>query len=122
MSSEQGKGKLYRLNCDGSLQVMVENVGCSNAMAFRLDRSGLFYTDSFAGDSLCLITISSMAHFTIDAFLPLRESGWNARWRCGRQGRPGMVCLLGGRLQSPAFAPMAARSKEFRFPRARFPA
>jgi sugar lactone lactonase YvrE len=27
---------------------MVENVGCSNGIAFTLDRSGFFHTDSFA--------------------------------------------------------------------------
>lgn len=48
MSSPAGKGRLYRLDTDGSLHVVLENIGCSNGMAFTLDQKGFYYTDSFA--------------------------------------------------------------------------
>src|SRR5580704_14758077 len=48
MSSTAGKGKLYRLDTDGSLYVVLEGIGCSNGMAFTLDQKGFYYTDSFA--------------------------------------------------------------------------
>jgi D-xylono/L-arabinono-1,4-lactonase len=48
MSSTQSKGALYRLDLDGSVHKVLEGVGCSNGMAFTLDRRGCYYTDSFA--------------------------------------------------------------------------
>ncbi len=48
MSSAAGKGRLYRLDTDGSLRVVLEGIGCSNGMAFTLDQKGFYYTDSFA--------------------------------------------------------------------------
>jgi sugar lactone lactonase YvrE len=48
MSSPAGKGRLYRLDTDGSLHVVLEGIGCSNGMAFTLDQKGFYYTDSFA--------------------------------------------------------------------------
>lgn len=48
MSSTAGKGRLYRLDTDGSLDVVLEGIGCSNGMAFTLDQKGFYYTDSFA--------------------------------------------------------------------------
>jgi D-xylonolactonase len=48
MSSAQSKGSLYRLDLDGSVHKLLGGVGCSNGMAFTLDRKGLYYTDSFA--------------------------------------------------------------------------
>ena len=41
-------GRLYRLNTDGSLTKLLDGIGCSNGMAFTLDRTGFFYTDSSA--------------------------------------------------------------------------
>ena len=41
-------GRLYRLDCDGSLTLLLDGIGCSNGMAFTPDRTGLFYTDSLA--------------------------------------------------------------------------
>jgi D-xylonolactonase len=46
--SPAGKGRLYRLDTDGSLDVVLEGIGCSNGMAFTLDQKGFYYTDSFA--------------------------------------------------------------------------
>ncbi len=48
MSTHESKGRLYRLDVDGSLHLLLEGIGCSNGMAFTLDRKGLYYTDSFA--------------------------------------------------------------------------
>jgi len=48
MSTEESKGRLYRLELDGSLSLLLEDIGCSNGMAFTPDRKGFYYTDSFA--------------------------------------------------------------------------
>jgi D-xylonolactonase len=48
MSSEEVKGSLYRLDADGSIHRLLQDVGCSNGMAFTLDGKGFYYTDSFA--------------------------------------------------------------------------
>lgn len=42
------KGRLYRMDPDGSLSVVVENIGCSNGMAFTEDQKRFYYTDSLA--------------------------------------------------------------------------
>jgi D-xylonolactonase len=39
-------GRLYRLDPDGSLRVVLEDIGCSNGMGFTPDRKGMYYTDS----------------------------------------------------------------------------
>src|SRR6185437_6745115 len=38
MSSDDGKGKLYRLDPNGTLRVVLEKIGISNGMAFTSDR------------------------------------------------------------------------------------
>ncbi len=48
MSTEQSSGRLYRLDPDGSLQLMLEGIGCSNGMAFSADLQNFYHTDSFA--------------------------------------------------------------------------
>ena len=48
MATNEKKGSLYRLNLDGSLEVVLNNIGCSNGMAFSLDQKSFYYTDSFA--------------------------------------------------------------------------
>jgi sugar lactone lactonase YvrE len=42
------KGRLYRLDADGTLTKILDDIGCSNGMAFTPDRAGFYYTDSFA--------------------------------------------------------------------------
>jgi sugar lactone lactonase YvrE len=42
------RGRLYRLDTDGTLTKVLDDIGCSNGMAFTLDRTGMFYIDSFA--------------------------------------------------------------------------
>lgn len=48
MSTPARAGRLYRLDHDGSLTVMLEGIGCSNGLAFSRDTRQLYYTDSFA--------------------------------------------------------------------------
>ena len=48
MSSKEKKGSLYRLERDGSLNAVLNDIGCSNGMAFALDQKSFYYTDSFA--------------------------------------------------------------------------
>ena len=48
MSSSAGKGRLYRMDLDGTIRVVLEGIGCSNGMAFTHDQKGFYYTDSFA--------------------------------------------------------------------------
>lgn len=39
-------GRLYRLDPDGSLRILLEGIGCSNGMGFTTDREGLYYIDT----------------------------------------------------------------------------
>lgn len=39
-------GRLYRLDRDGSLHVLLEGISCSNGMGFTLDRKQMYYTDT----------------------------------------------------------------------------
>jgi D-xylono/L-arabinono-1,4-lactonase len=48
MSHAENKGRLYRLDLDGSLHLLLDCIGCSNGMAFTKDRNGFYYTDSYA--------------------------------------------------------------------------
>lgn len=48
MSSPQKSGCLYRLDTDGSLHIILENVGCPNGMGFTADRRRMYFTDSQA--------------------------------------------------------------------------
>ncbi|HHX43824.1 MAG TPA: SMP-30/gluconolactonase/LRE family protein [Chloroflexi bacterium] len=46
MSTRQRKGRLYRLDTDGSIHLILEGIGCSNGMGFTPDRKCLYYTDT----------------------------------------------------------------------------
>lgn len=46
MPTRDRKGRLYRLDPDGSIRVVVEDVGCSNGMGFTPDGTGLYFIDS----------------------------------------------------------------------------
>lgn len=48
MATPAAGGRLYRLDTDGSLHLLLENIGCSNGMAFTGDFRSFYYTDSFA--------------------------------------------------------------------------
>ena len=53
MSTPNRKGRLYRLDVDGSLHSMLDGIGCSNGMAFSQDRKSFYFTDSFAHEIYC---------------------------------------------------------------------
>lgn len=40
------EGRLYRLDPDGSIRIVVEGVGCPNGMGFTPDGRGMYFTDS----------------------------------------------------------------------------
>ena len=46
MSSPNHKGRLYRLDTDGTIRTVVEEVGTSNGMGYTLDRKQMYYTDT----------------------------------------------------------------------------
>ena len=48
MPTETDPAKLYRLDSDGSLTVVLDGIGLSNGLGFTLDRKQMYYTDSFA--------------------------------------------------------------------------
>ncbi len=48
MPSPDHLGRLYRLDTDGNLAEIVDEIGCSNGMGFTPDRKNLYYTDSTA--------------------------------------------------------------------------
>lgn len=48
MATDSRPGRLYRLDTDGSLRIVLEGIGCSNGIGFTPDRKGMYYTDSFA--------------------------------------------------------------------------
>jgi D-xylonolactonase len=48
MPTRERLGRLYRLDPDGSLRIVVEGVGISNGMGFTPDLKHMYYTDSRA--------------------------------------------------------------------------
>jgi D-xylonolactonase len=48
MPTPTRKGRLYRLDTDGSIHKLLDGIGCSNGMAFTPDRKRMYYTDSDA--------------------------------------------------------------------------
>ncbi len=46
MSTPDRPGRLYRLETDGSYEVIIQPVGCSNGLGFTPDRRRVYYTDS----------------------------------------------------------------------------
>jgi D-xylonolactonase len=49
MASESHQGRLYRLDTDGMLTVVLEELGCPNGMGFTPDLRQMYFTDSGAG-------------------------------------------------------------------------
>jgi D-xylonolactonase len=48
MPTPSRPGRLYRLDPDGSIRVVLEDIGISNGMGFTPDLTGLYHTDSAA--------------------------------------------------------------------------
>ncbi|NLE46460.1 MAG: SMP-30/gluconolactonase/LRE family protein [Chloroflexi bacterium] len=46
MPSKDHLGRLYRLDVDGELTEVLDEVGCSNGMGFTPDRTQMYYTDT----------------------------------------------------------------------------
>ena len=46
MPTQDRKGRLYRLDTDGKITRVLEDIGCSNGMGLTPDRKQLYYTDS----------------------------------------------------------------------------
>lgn len=46
MPAPHRKGRLYRLDPDGSIRIVAEEVGCSNGMGWTADEKTMFHTDS----------------------------------------------------------------------------
>ena len=46
--------RLYRLDLDGELHLLLEGIGVSNGMGFTLDRRHMYYTDSWPARSIYL--------------------------------------------------------------------
>jgi sugar lactone lactonase YvrE len=46
MPTPSGPGRLYLLDNDGSISLLLEGVGCSNGLGFTPDRKGLYHTDT----------------------------------------------------------------------------
>lgn len=46
MSMAERRGRLYRLDTDGTIHVVQEDIGCSNGMGFTHDHKHMYYTDS----------------------------------------------------------------------------
>jgi sugar lactone lactonase YvrE len=53
MSTAAHKGSLYRLDPDGSLHRILEELGTPNGMGFTPDRKGMYFTDSRARRIYC---------------------------------------------------------------------
>lgn len=48
MPAPDRKGRLYRIERDGSYRIILEDIGCSNGMGFTPDLKQMYYTDSGA--------------------------------------------------------------------------
>jgi len=46
MPTKDRPGRLYRLDTDGSIHLILENIGCSNGLGFTPDRKRMYYTDT----------------------------------------------------------------------------
>jgi D-xylonolactonase len=95
MSKDDRPGRLYRLDPDRSVTVMMEGVGTSNGLAFSPDRSTLYYVDSpklvvyafdydrAGGDlSHCRVLIETDPAHGVPDGLTVDEHGdlWVANW------------------------------------------
>jgi sugar lactone lactonase YvrE len=117
MSTDKRTGRLYRLDLDGSLEVMLEGIRCSNGLAFTRDLKSLYYTDSFAQEiylfdySIEDGTLSNRrvyAKFEDEDGLPdgatIDSAGrlWSALWDGGAVARIGPDGKIETKIEFPA--------------------
>ena len=50
MPTKERKGRLYRLERDGTLHIVRENIGCANGMGFSPNGKQMVFTDTSAGE------------------------------------------------------------------------
>ena len=97
MPTRERKGRLYRLEHDGSLHIVRENVGCANGMGFTPDRKRMYFTDTptryivrfdyntqtgaLTNESV-FATVSPDAGHGVPDGMTVDKSGdvWSARW------------------------------------------
>ena len=97
MSTKERKGRLYRLDTDGTLTIVRENVGCSNGMGFTPDLSQMYFTDTPTREIIrfdydrqtgalmneaVFATISSLSGEGSPDGMTVDKNGdvWSARW------------------------------------------
>jgi D-xylonolactonase len=96
--SEQRKpGRLYRLDVDGSITKLLDNVGCSNGLGFTMDRKKMYYTDSRPAQSIYIFDYDqesgAVSNQRVFVKIPATEEGhpdgmtvdaegyiWSASW------------------------------------------
>ena len=127
MSSAAHAGRLYRLENDGSLTVVLEGVGTSNGMGFTLDRRSFYHTDTRRREISLYdydVKTGAIANRRVFVEVPEREAEgrpdgmtvdaegciWSARWgggcvvRYAADGREiGRVALPARKVSSVAF-------------------
>ncbi len=50
MATTERLGRLYRLDIDGTISKVLDDIGCPNGLGFTLDRKHLYFTDSERGE------------------------------------------------------------------------
>lgn len=53
LSSQRSNGHLYRLDVNGKITRIIDNIQCSNGMGFSPSLKGFYYTDSYAREIYC---------------------------------------------------------------------
>ena len=96
-SEERKPGRLYRLNTDGSITKILDNVGCSNGMGFTVDRKQMYFTDSRPAKTIYIFDYDRktgvISHQRVFVKIPAAEEGvpdgmtvdaagyiWSATW------------------------------------------
>ena len=96
MKTKSRAGRLYRIDKDRSMHVMMEGVGCSNGLAFTADLKTMYFTDStprtiwkFDYDAVTGDIENQQTHSVIDKAMGCVPDGltideddciWSARW------------------------------------------
>jgi sugar lactone lactonase YvrE len=117
MSTPEHKGRLYRLEADGSLLVILEGLGIPNGMGFTPDRKRMYVTDSTAR-RIYLFEYDEESGTLVNQriWLEIPENGgepdgltvdsqgfvWSARWNGSALYRYTPDAVEAGRIEFPA--------------------